>query len=127
MMRIHIKNNNLWKMNEALKQFKEERPEEYQEYHQYVMDILRIRIWMISLVLVSICLIIASFVWIGIAWCIVLFLMTGVGLVIVFKKLKHKLHVTKLTMALIEMTFKDHSTIPSLLQDELKDIFNSKE
>jgi hypothetical protein len=30
-------------------------------------------------------------------------------------------------MALIEMTFKDHSTIPSSLQDELKDIFNSKE
>jgi disulfide bond formation protein DsbB len=114
-------------MNEALKQFKAERPEEYQEYHQYVMDILRIRIWMISLVLVSICLVIAFYVWIGIAWCIVLFLMTGVGLVIVFKKLKHKLHVTKLTMALIEMTFKDHSTIPSSLQDELKDIFNSKE
>ena len=60
-------------------------------------------------------------------WCIVLFLMTGVGLVIVFKKLKHKLHVTKLTMALIEMTFKDHSTIPSSLQDELKDLFKSKE
>jgi hypothetical protein len=53
--------------------------------------------------------------------------MTGVGLVIVFKKLKHKLHVTKLTMALIEMTFKDHSTIPSSLQDELKDLFKSKE
>jgi uncharacterized protein (DUF58 family) len=112
-------------MNEALKQFKEERPEEYQEYHQYVMDILRIRIWMISLVLVSIFLIIASYVWIGIAWCIALFLTTGIGLV--FKRLKHKLHVTKLTMALIEMTFKDHSTIPSSLQDELKDIFNSKE
>ena len=114
-------------MNEALKEFKAERPEEYQEYHQYVMDILRIRIWMISLVLVSICLIIASYFWIGNAWCIVLFLTTGVGLVIVFKKLKHKLHVTKLTMALIEMTFKDHSTIPSSLQDELKDLFNSKE
>ena len=114
-------------MNQALKQFKAERPEEYQEYHEYVMDILRIRIWMISLVLVSIFLIIASYVWIGIAWCIVLFIMTGVGLVIVFKKLKHKLHITKLTMALIEMTFKDHSTIPSSLQDELKDIFKSKE
>jgi len=114
-------------MNQALKQFKAERPEEYQEYHQYGMDILRIRIWMISLVLVSIFLIIASYVWIGIAWCIVLFLTTGVGLVIVFKKLKHKLHITKLTMALIEMTFKDPTTIPSSLQDELKDIFNSKE
>jgi hypothetical protein len=53
--------------------------------------------------------------------------MTGVGLVIVFKKLKHKLHITKLTMALIEMTFKDPTTIPSSLQDELKDIFNSEE
>ena len=114
-------------MNQALKQFKAERPEEYQEYHQYVMDILRIRIWMISLVLVSICLVIASYVWISIAWCIALFLTTGVGLVIVFKKLKHKLHVTKLTMALIEMTFKDPTTIPSSLQDELKDLFNSKE
>ena len=114
-------------MNQVLKQFKAERPEEYQEYHQYVMDILRIRIWMISLVLVSICLVCASYVWISIPWCIVLFLMTGVGLVIVFKKLKHKLHITKLTMTLIEMTFKDHSTIPSSLQDELKDLFNSKE
>ena len=114
-------------MNQALKQFKAERPEEYQEYHQYVMDILRIRIWMISLVLVSIFLVIASYVWISIAWCIVLFIMTGVGLVIVFKKLKHKLHVTKLTMALIEMTFKDPTTIQSSLQDELKDLFKSKE
>ena len=114
-------------MNQALKQFKKERPEEYQEYHQYVMDILRIRILMISLVLGSICLVTASYVWIGIAWCIVLFIMTGVGLVIVFKKLKHKLHITKLTMALIEMTFKDPTTIPSSLQDELKDLFNSKE
>jgi hypothetical protein len=61
-------------MNQALKEFKAERPEEYEEYHQYVMDILRIRIWMSSLVLVSICLIIASYVWIGIAWCIVPFL-----------------------------------------------------
>jgi hypothetical protein len=114
-------------MNQALNQFKAERPEEYQEYHQYVMDILRIRIWMFSLVFVSICLIIASFVWIGIAWCIVLFLTTGIGLVIVFKRLKHKLHITKLSVTLIEMTFKDHSTIPTSLQDELKDIFNSKE
>ena len=114
-------------MNQALKQFKAERPEEYQEYHQYLMDILRIRILMISMVIVSICLVIASYVWIGIAWCIAIFLMTGVGLVIVFKKLKHKLHVTKLTMALIEMTFKDPTAIPSSLQDELKDIFNSKE
>ena len=114
-------------MNQALKEFKAERPEEYQEYNRYVMDILRIRILMFSLVFVSICLVIASYVWIGIAWCIVLFLTTGIGLVIVFKRLKHKLHITKLTMALIEMTFKDHSTIPSSLQDELKDIFNSKE
>lgn len=79
----------------------ESSPEEYQEYHQYVMDILRIRIWMISPVLGSICLVIASYVWIGIAWCIVLFIMIGVGLVIVFKKLKHKFYITKLTMALI--------------------------
>ena len=114
-------------MNQALKEFKAERPEEYQEYNRYVMDILRIRIWMSSLVLVSICLIIASYVWIGIAWCIAIFLSTGVGLVIVFKRLKHKLHITKLTIALIEMTFKDHSTIPSSLQDELKDLFKSKE
>jgi uncharacterized membrane protein len=83
-------------MNQALKQFKAERPEEYQEHHQYVMDILRIRFLMFSLVPVSICLIIASYVWIGIAWCIVLFLTTGIGLVIVFKRLKHKLHITKL-------------------------------
>jgi disulfide bond formation protein DsbB len=114
-------------MQAALEKFKKERPEEFQEYHEYVMDILRIRIWMFSLVFVSICLIIASYVWIGVAWCIVLFLTTGIGLVIVFKRLKHKLHVTKLTIALIEMTFKDHSTIPSSLQDELKDIFKSKE
>jgi Flp pilus assembly protein TadB len=114
-------------MNQALKQFKAERPEEYQEYHQYGMDILRIRIWMISLVLVSIFLIIASYVWIGIAWCIVLFLTTGVGLVIVFKKLKHKLHVTKLCIALMEMTFQDPSEVSTTLQDELKDIFKSKE
>jgi hypothetical protein len=114
-------------MNQALKQFKAERPVEFQEYKQYLMDILRIRIWMISLVLMSICLVCTSYVWIGIAFCIAIFLMTCIGLVIVFKRLKHKLHITKLSVTLMEMTFEDPTTVPSSLQDELKDIFKSKE
>jgi disulfide bond formation protein DsbB len=113
-------------MNQELKQFKTERPEEFQEYNQYLIKIQRIRIWMISLVLVSIFLIIASYVWIGIAWCIAIFLTTVIGLVIVFKRLKYQLHICKLSVALMEMTFKDPTTIPSSLQDELKDILKVK-
>jgi hypothetical protein len=114
-------------MIQALKQFKEESPEEFQEYKQYLMDIRLIRIWMISLVLGAICLIFASYVWMNIIWCIAIFLASVIGLVIIFKRLKHKLHVTKLCIALMEMTFQDPSEGSSSLQDELKDIFKSKE
>ena len=93
-------------MNQALKQFKAERPEEYQEYHQYVMDILRIRIWMISLVLVSICLVCASYVWIGIAWCIVLFLITGIGKDIYLRLRKHNSNIAKWSPYLFIVNFK---------------------
>ena len=93
-------------MNQALKEFKAERPEEYQEYHQYVMDILRIRILMISLVLGSICLVIASYVWIGIAWCIVLFLITGIGKNIYLRVRKHNSIIAKCSPYIFIVNFK---------------------
>jgi Flp pilus assembly protein TadB len=114
-------------MQAALEKFKKERPEEFQEYKQYIMDIRLIRIWMISLVLGAICLVIASYVWMNIIWCIAIFLASVTGLVIIFKRLKHKLHVTKLCIALMKMTFQEPSEVSTTLQDELKDIFNSKE
>lgn len=114
-------------MNQELKQFKTERPEEFQEYNQYLRKIRRIRIWMINLVLGLICLNYVSYVLMKIAWSIAILLMTVIGLVIVFKRLKYQLHICKLSVALMEMTFKDPTTIPSSLQDELKDILKSKE
>jgi Flp pilus assembly protein TadB len=114
-------------MQAALEKFKKERPEEFQEYKRYIMDIRLIRIWMISLVLGAICLVIASYVWMNIIWCIAIFLASVTGLVIIFKRLKHKLHVTKLCIALMKMTFQEPSEVSTTLQDELKDIFKSKE
>ena len=113
-------------MNEALRRFKEDRPEEYQEYKGYQR-----KYWQISLGFYSACVtaagvMLVSFAYLGaLGGMLITFGLFGC-LVWLYIKISHIRSVLKISIALLEMTFDDQIHIPLETLAELKDIFREE-
>jgi len=110
-------------MNEALRRFKEVRPEEYQEYRGYQRKYQQLKVQFIVACTVALSVVVGGFL----LWAIVPALALAVialGVLIGFyRSQSHTRSTLRLSMALMQLTFDDPSEVSPEIKEELKDIF----
>jgi len=114
-------------MQAALEKFKKERPEEFQEYQRYKTDKRNILLQRVSLIIAALIIVTLTLLCLGILWGVGIALLLTALVVWRIKKHSEKLHIIELSMALMEMTFHDHSEISPGIQEELRDLFKDKD
>ena len=113
-------------MNQALNQFKNNRPEEYQEYNGYRRRYWQITIGFYAAAVTAAVVMLVSFVYLGsLGGMLITFGLFGC-LVWLYRKLSHMHSALRLSITLLEMTFDDQIHIPLETLSELKDIFRKE-
>lgn len=110
-------------MNEALRRFKEDRPEEYQEYRGYQRKYQQLRVQFIVACTVALSAVIGGFLLWGIVPALVLALIALGVLIWFYRSQSHTRSTLRLSMALMQLTFDDPAEVSREVKKELKDIF----
>ena len=111
-------------MNEALRRFKEDRPEEYQEYRGYQRKYQQLNVRFIGACIVALCVVVGCFY----LWHVVIALLVALiafGSVLWFyRSQSHTRSILHLSMALMQLTFDDPSEVSTEVKEDLKKIIN---
>lgn len=110
-------------MNEALRRFKEDRPEEYQEYRGYQRKYRQLTVRFIGACTVALSVVVGSYLLWGIVPALVLAVIALGVLIWLYRSQSHTRSTLRLSMALMQLTFDDPSEISSELKDQLTDVF----
>ena len=110
-------------MNEALRRFKEDRPEEYQEYRGYQRKYQQLNVRFMVACAVAISVVVGSHLLWGIVPALVLAVIALGILIWLYRSQSHTRSTLRLSMALMQLTFDDPSEVSQELKDELTDIF----
>lgn len=113
-------------MYNSLNQVKKSRPDEYQEYRGYQRRYWQISFGFYSAWVASAGLVLMTFVYLGSLEGILIFLGLFGCMVWLYRKLAQKRSVLKLSITLLEMTFKDQISIPHQTLEELKELFREE-
>ena len=114
-------------MNEALRRFKEDRPEEYQEYRGYQRKFQLLNVRFIGACAVALSVVVGCFY----LWNVVIALLVALiafGAVLwLYRSQSHLRSTLHLTMALMQLTFDDSKKIPRDKFEELNDIIKEED
>ncbi len=113
-------------MNEALRRFKEDRPEEYQEYRGYQRKFQLLNVRFIGACAVAFSVVVGCFyLWNVVIALLVALIALGV-LIWIYRSQSHTRSTLRLSMALMQLTFDDPSEVSSEVKEELSDIFKEE-
>lgn len=110
-------------MNEALRRFKEDRPEEYQEYRGYQRKYRRLTVQFIVACAIALSVVVGCyFLWDLVVTIVLAVIALGV-LIWIYRSQSHTRSTLRLSMALMQLTFDDPSEVSQELKDQLTDVF----
>ena len=113
-------------MNEALRRFKEERPEEYQEYRGYQRKYQQVKVRFMVACAVALSVVVGCFY----LWHVVIALLVALfafgTLLWLYRSQSHTRSTLRLSMALMQLTFVDPSEISSEVKEKLSRIIKEE-
>ena len=113
-------------MNEALRRFKEDRPEEYQEYRGYQRKYQQLNIQFIVACTVALSVVVGCFLLWGIVPALVLAVIALGVLPWIYRSQSHTRSTLRLSMALMQLTFDNPSEVSSEVKEELSKIIKEE-
>lgn len=113
-------------MNEALRRFKEDRPEEYQEYRGYQRKYQQVKVRFMVACAVALSVVVGSYLLWGIVPALVLAVIALGVLIWLYRSQSHTRSTLRLSMALMQLTFDDPSEISSEVNEELTRIIKEE-
>ena len=111
-------------MNEALRRFKEDRPEEYQEYRGYQRKYQQVKVRFMVACAVALSVVVGCFYLWNVVIALLVALIAFGALLWLYRSQSHLRSTLHLTMALMQLTFDDPSEISSEVKEDLKKIIN---
>ena len=113
-------------MNEALRRFKEDRPEEYQEYRGYQRKCRQLNVRFMVACTVTLSVVVGSYLLWGIVPALMLAVIALGALIWLYRSQSHSRSTLRLSMALMQLTFDDPSEISSEGKEELSRIIKEE-
>jgi Flp pilus assembly protein TadB len=113
-------------MNEAQRRFKEDRPEEYQEYRGYQRKYKQLNVRFIVACTVALSVVVGSYLLWGIVPALMLAVIALGVLIWLYRSQSHTRSTLRLSMALMQLTFDDPSEISSEVKEELGKIIKEE-
>jgi Flp pilus assembly protein TadB len=110
-------------MNEAQRRFKEDRPEEYQEYRGYQRKYRQLNVRFMVACTVALIVVVGSYLLWGIVPALMLAVIALGILIWLYRSQSHTRSTLRLSMALMQLTFDDPSEVSQELKDQLTDVF----
>jgi len=110
-------------MNEALRRFKEDRPEEYQEYRGYQRKYQQLKVQFIVACTVALSVVVGDYLLWGMVPAIAMGVIALGVLIWLYRSQSRTRSTLRLSMALMQLTFDDPSEVSPEIKEELKDIF----
>lgn len=111
-------------MNQALRRFKEDRPEEYQEYRGYQRKYWKLNLMFFGACAVALGIVLGCFF----LWNLIVALLFAVialaALFWLYRTQSHARSCLRLSMAIMQLTFDDPTEVSTELKEELKDLFS---
>ena len=113
-------------MNEALRRFKEDRPEEYQEYRGYQRKYQQVKVRYIVASAIALSVVVGCyFLWDLVVAIVLAVIALGV-LIWLYRSQSHTRSTLRLSMALMQLTFDDPSEVSSEVKEELRKIIKEE-
>jgi Flp pilus assembly protein TadB len=114
-------------MNEALRRFKKDRPEEYQEYQGYKLKYRQLNLQLIVACVLALSVVVGCiYLWnVVIASSVALIAMGA--LIWLYRSQSHMRSTLRLSMALMQLTFDDPCEVSSERKEELANILDKDE
>lgn len=113
-------------MNEALRRFKEDRPEEYQEYRGYQRKYQQVKVRFMVACAVALSVVVGSYLLWGIVPALVLAVIALGALIWLYRSQSHTRSTLRVSMALMQLTFDDPSEVSSEVKEELSKIIKEE-
>jgi len=113
-------------MNEALRRFKEDRPEEYQEYRGYQRKYQQLNVRFMVACTVALSVVVGSYLLWGIVPALMLAVIALGILIWLYRSQSHTRSTLRLSMALMQLTFDDPSEVSSEVKEELSKIIKEE-
>jgi hypothetical protein len=113
-------------MNEALRRFKEDRPEEYQEYRGYQRKYQQVKVRFMVACAVALSVVVGSYLLWGIVPALVLAVIALGVLIWLYRSQSHTRSTLRVSMALMQLTFDDPSEVSSEVKEELSKIIKEE-
>lgn len=113
-------------MNEALRRFKEDRPEEYQEYRGYQRKYRRLTVQFIVACAIALSVVVGCYLLWDLVVAIVLDVIALGVLIWLYRSQSHTRSTLRLSMALMQLTFDDPSEVSSEVKEELRKIIKEE-
>jgi Flp pilus assembly protein TadB len=113
-------------MNQALRRFKEDRPEEYQEYRGYERKYRQLNVRFMVACTVALSVVVGSYLLWGILPALMLAVIALGILIWLYRSQSHSRSTLRLSMALMQLTFDDPSEISSEVKEELSRIIKEE-
>jgi Flp pilus assembly protein TadB len=113
-------------MNEALRRFQKDRPEEYQEYRGYQSKYQQLNVRFMVACTVALSVVVGSYLLWGIVPALVLAVIALGVLIWLYRSQSHTRSTLRLSMALMQLSFDDPSEISSEVKEELSKIIKEE-
>lgn len=113
-------------MNETLRRFKEDRPEEYQEYQGYQRKYQQLKVLFIVACAIALSVAVGCYLLWGLVVALVLAVIAMGALLGLYRSQSHTRSTLRLSMTLMQLTFDDPSEISSEVKEELAKIIKEE-
>ena len=113
-------------MNEALRRFKEDRPEEYQEYRGYQRKYQQVKVRYIVACAIALSVVVGCYLLWDLVVAIVLAVIALGVLIWLYRSQSHTRSTLRLSMALMQLTLDDPSEVSSEVKEELRKIIKEE-
>jgi len=113
-------------MNEALRRFEEDRPEEYQEYRGYQRKYQQLKVQFIVACTVALSVVVLGYLLWGMVPALVLAVIALGVLIGFYRSQSHTRSTLRLSMALMQLTFDDPSEVSREVKEELGSIIKDE-
>ena len=114
-------------MNETLRRFKEDRPEEYQEYQGYQRKYWRLNLQFIVACTVALSVVVGCYLLWGLVVALILAVISLGVLILFYRSQSHTRSTLRLSMTLMQLTFDDPSEVSSERKEELANVLDKDE
>ena len=114
-------------MNEALRRFQKDRPEEYQEYRGYQRKYQQLTVRFIVACAIALSVVVGCYLLWGFVVALILAVISLGVLILFYRSQSHTRSTLRLSMTLMQLTFDDPSEVSSERKEELANVLDKDE